>query len=40
VEDVTFGAIGGFALGSDFNGHDVIHWSDVTHGGLIWRARL
>jgi hypothetical protein len=40
VEDVTFGAISGFALSSDFSGHDVIYWSDVTHGGLIWRARL
>lgn len=40
VEAVTFGAIGGFALTTDLAGHDVIYWSDVTHGGLIWRARL
>ena len=40
VEDVTFGAIGGFALTTDLSGHDVIYWTDMTHGGLIWRARL
>jgi hypothetical protein len=40
VEDVTFGAIGGFALTTGLDGFDVIYWSDVTHGGLIWRAVL
>jgi hypothetical protein len=40
VTDVTFGAIGGFALTTGLDGLDVIYWSDVTHGGLIWRARL
>jgi hypothetical protein len=40
VELVTAGAIGGFALATDALGHDVIYWSDVTHGGLIWRGRL
>jgi hypothetical protein len=40
VEAVVSGAIGGFAVASDLAGHDVIYWSDVTHGGLIWRGRL
>ena len=40
VGDVVSGAIGGFALTTDLAGHDVLYWSDQTHGGLIWRARL
>jgi len=40
VEDVVFGAIGGFALTTGPANHDLLYWSDDTHGGLIWRARL
>lgn len=40
VEDIVFGSIGGFAVTTDIEGHDVLYWSDLTHGGLIWRARL
>lgn len=39
VEDLVFGVIGGFAVTTMF-GRDVLYWSDVTHGGLIWRAGL
>jgi hypothetical protein len=40
VEDVVLGSFGGFTVATDIEGHDVLYWSDLTHGGLIWRARL
>jgi hypothetical protein len=41
VEDVVAqGAVGGFAVTTDADGHGRIYWSDQSHGGLIWRARL
>jgi hypothetical protein len=39
-EDVATGTIKGFALTTDAAGHDVMYWTDPTHGGLIWRGRL
>jgi hypothetical protein len=41
VEDVVAqGAVSGFAVTTGADGHGRIYWSDQSHGGLIWRARL
>jgi len=39
-EDVVTGTFGGFALTTDSAGHDVMYYTDPTHGGLIWRGRV
>jgi len=39
-EDVVVGPIGGFAVSHDDDGHGLVYWTDNSHGGLVWRARV